>query len=220
MERMDASKEAKGLTGDFVATLGLFDIILGGIALYALWLCNGKSLANLFPSTNREFLDIALLTVCAALLGKIVLLVVAVWMAVVNVLLKMSNFLGYYSTTKKKIIAHSQLTGRGSVEDDFNWFEFGLHLIAFDAPTQRAVLDRIRTQVITAYSAMFLLAPFAIHAWRVNAPAIVCWYLTIGPFLMGFLGVIQHLDYIQSVGMVVKALRSEKDSHLAITRDS
>ena len=71
----DAAAEAKGLADQFVQTLGLVDLIIGGLALYWSRLWFGADVTRFLETTGYPWLDIALLACAAAFVGKIVSLV-------------------------------------------------------------------------------------------------------------------------------------------------
>lgn len=68
----DATTEAKGMAEKFVQTLGLLDLIIGGLALYWVRLWFGDSVTRLLESTGYPWLNIALLACGAAFVGKII----------------------------------------------------------------------------------------------------------------------------------------------------
>ena len=84
----DAATEAKGMAEKFVQTLGLLDLIIGGLALYWVRLWFGTGVTRLLESTGYPWLNIALLACGAAFVGKIISMLGELVAAFVDVLRK------------------------------------------------------------------------------------------------------------------------------------
>jgi len=69
----EGSEEAKGIAQTFLGVLGVVDIVLGGLMLYALGMLHLRG-AEKFGHTGSAFADNALLVGASALVGKLVCL--------------------------------------------------------------------------------------------------------------------------------------------------
>src|SRR5262245_20814533 len=74
-DKDESGEEPKDLTTQIVNTLGLVDLIFGGLTIYLVWLFYDQSnLTKIFKSTGQKWVDLALLACAAAFVGKIVTL--------------------------------------------------------------------------------------------------------------------------------------------------
>jgi hypothetical protein len=73
-------KDAEELPKTLASTLGLVDLALGSVGLYAMRITYATSVTQHFPSTNNQTLDIVLIACAAAALGKLITLLVATGM--------------------------------------------------------------------------------------------------------------------------------------------
>ncbi len=84
-EQKDVTDEAKGFSHDIVNSLGLVEIILGGVGFYGLWLSQKNNISELFPSIGVTVVDVGLQLFVAALIGEIICLLVAFPTAIVEI---------------------------------------------------------------------------------------------------------------------------------------
>jgi hypothetical protein len=115
--------EAKSLVKDAVGTFGLIDLILGGVALYGLWLWLRTTIPDtqIFPKTEYDFVNIGLLGFAAALLGKILNLFSSVITAVVLYFLedkaRNADSGSYFNQVKENLKLHTgELTDEDAIQ--------------------------------------------------------------------------------------------------------
>jgi len=209
-EKKEAAESASELASDFVATLGLLDIVLGSIGLYSLRLLFGPSAAALFPSTDLSVVDVALLASAAALTGKIVKLIVATFMGGLNTIVKLKDWNGYYSRLKKALEEHCQATHRQPPDEKIGLLDLAPAYIGDDFPGAASALERVRTEAIFAYGAALFSVPYGIYIYKQGGgyTAIIFTILVCGIFFL--LGIGQQLDYFKTATASLTAMASNQ----------
>jgi hypothetical protein len=208
-EVKSAPEGLEGVASKFLSTLGLLDLILGSIAMYCIRLWRGPSITYLFPSTGQQWFDLALLASAAALIGKMISLIVFMGMAILNIIIKRSNFLGYYANLQSATSDYCTATQRSAPAADTNPLELAVACLTVDTPANAEALERIRTTAIFSYGAAILAVFFAIYL-RSSREAGGLTLLSYG-CVIGFLllGIFQQLDYIKTATVSLKARKSE-----------
>lgn len=208
-KQTDLIEEGKGAVEDLFRSIGLLDLILGSLVLYWIWLWYGTRVSNLFPSTHINFVDIGLLAFGASLVGRAVLLAVVTWMMLMLKIVETYDISYYYSETCKAL---ENLTGRSKPPGKEDVYGLSLEVIALTDPTQRILLERIRTRVIIAYSATLLAVPYIIYLVREKAPGLIVAGMGIGVLVLGLLGFLEQLDYLGNIKTKLVALLLKKQS--------
>lgn len=205
----DVKKGVEGLAQDFVATLGLLDLIFGGLLAYCLWLFFGRATGQLFPTTGIEFVDIALLAGAAALLGRLVSLLAATLMAVAS-LADERYLTETLAPALDKFCDVTDRPGRAQIDDIADAAAAALAAVA---PAQSREVGQIRTNAILAFGAALLAIPYAIYFARQpddRVPRVLTWGVGAGGLLILVLAVLQQRDYYRALQHYVRAFtRSE-----------
>jgi hypothetical protein len=112
--KSDIADEAKGVSERFIQSLGLVELILGGVGLYWLGIWYGAEAARLFPTTGLGFVDAGLLAFAAALLGKLLCLLVAFLMALTRLAFRKRRW-RYYVQLERAVCAYLGAAGPADV---------------------------------------------------------------------------------------------------------
>jgi len=144
------------ITVEAVATLGLTDVLIGGLFLYCKRLINPDQAAQL-PTTGHDSVDIALLLGAAALAGKVITLICALVMAFVNVILRR---LKYGKEVDEALAAYVKATSR-DMPGPKRRSESAVAMVSIDNPVRRRGLEAARSHVLVAYSAAYLSFAYA-----------------------------------------------------------
>jgi hypothetical protein len=197
----DAASEAKGITDQFVQTLGLVDLIIGGLALYWSRLWFGNSVTRFVESTGYPWLDIALLACGAAFVGKIISLVAELFAA----------FLDIVKHSKSTRLTESLERYRTEIQDqsalgDADQIDLATTYLINANPKLRPDLERIHNASTLAYSMTFLSSLFALYflSKRFELPDAgppVVIILVLGVLAIGFLvfGWMNQADYVDTL---------------------
>jgi hypothetical protein len=200
--------EAKALAQDFLGSLGLVELVLGGVALYGMRLFYGAEITQLFPSTGTGFVDIGLLAIGAALLGRVLELFVATIMGASSWFIAERNLLGYRvrieaALRAKGLLASSSPPVSGDRKDPVG---LGCYYVIRNDSTQRDVLERLRIGITLCYSASILGVPYVIHFGRANAPRSVVFLAVFGVVILLVRGFLEQLDYFKSLAERLEVL--------------
>jgi hypothetical protein len=211
-EKKDAADEAKGVSEGFIQSLGLVELIVGGVGLYWLRLWYQDQAPALFPSTGLSYVDAGLLAFAAALVGKLLSLSVAFLMAVVRVAAKaLGRF--YYPEVETSVYAYMGVADAAALEaklgrKDVDLVELGSYYLVHADATQRAHFELIRTRAIVAYSAALLALPYFCYFVRQGAPASLTVACAVGVPLLLVLGLMEQLDYLKSLAERLTVVRT------------
>jgi len=203
--------EAKALAQDFLGSLGLVDLVLGGIALYGMRLFYGREITELFPSTGTGFIDIGLLAIGAALVGRVLELFVATIMGASSWFIAERNLLGYRARIEAALSAKGLLASSspptppvsGNRKDPVG---LGCYYVIRNDSTQRDVLERLRIGITLCYSASILGVLYVIHFGRANAPRSVVFLAVFGVVSLLVRGFLEQLDYFKSLAERLEVL--------------
>lgn len=197
-EDKDSKESAGELASNFVATLGLLDVVLGSIGLYSARLVCGPSVAAAFPSSGFPVADVALLASFAALAGKMLTLLVAIAMASANIAVTRRDYLKYSSRLEAALKDHCAKTGRPVPDLDIGLLDLAFAYLSNDFPKAASSLERIRTQAILAYGAALLTIPYGVYFhsavgqfWTIPTAFVI--FVFFGVF-----GFAQQLDYFKT----------------------
>lgn len=197
------TEEAKGVSQEFVNSLGIIELILGSVTMYGIWCLYRNEVSRLFPSTNITFIDVGLLAFGAALLGKIIDLLVALIMAVGRRIISKGNVFGYYERIRQSLIELKILGSESSKTDPV---DTGSYYVLWRDPSQKAVFERLRARVVVGYSATILMVPYLFYFLRENAPSILWFLITVGSVALLVMGFLQQLDYYKTLAERLEVL--------------
>ena len=198
----DAAAEAKGLADQFVQTLGLVDLIIGGLALYWSRLWFGTGVARFLEPTGYPWLDIALLACGAAFVGKIVSLLAEVAAGLVD---------DHQKHAKNQQLTQSLAGFRTAIADESNIentdkIDLATTYLINANPKLRPDLERIHNASTLAYSMTILASLFAVYFFSkrletqdTGPPVMVIAVLVV--LAIGFLayGLLNQADYVDTL---------------------
>jgi hypothetical protein len=210
--------DAKGVAGDFIQSLGLLELILGGVGLYALWLWYGEQTSRLFPSTGTKFLDIGLLAFAAALVGKLVCLIVAAGMGLMRKLIKAADLLGYYKNLQSGLFRYLEVSTISDLaiklgQEKSDVIELSLYYVVRADPKQQAYFDRLQTKTIVAYSTCVLSILYLPYLLRAGAPWSMILLVLFGSGLFFFLGCAEQHDYLKTLSERLIGIQTAKKQY-------
>lgn len=197
------TEEVKGVSQEFVNSLGVIELILGSVTMYGIWILYKTSVSKLFPSTGIVFVDVGLLAFGAALLGKIVDLLVAIIMAIGRRIISQGNIFGYYASIQKSLIELQILPIQSS---ELDAIDTGSYYVILRDPNQRAVFERLRARVVIEYSATILMIPYLIYFSRESTPTALLSLTIVGSMFLIVLGFLQQLDYLKTLSERLRVL--------------
>lgn len=215
--------EAKSVAGDFIQSLGLLELILGGVGLYGLWLWYGEQATRLFPSTGTTFIDIGLLAFAAALVGKLICLVVAVLMGLLWTIIKATDVLNYYANLTNALLKYHGVADLNALDaklgqTDADVRGLASYYVVLADPKQQVYLERIQTKAIVAYSVWILSLLYVPYLYRAGAPSTMWGGAIAGTFLFLFLGLAEQHDYLKTLAERLLGVQTAKPSHGSTNR--
>ncbi|MFN2414548.1 MAG: hypothetical protein ABR603_05340 [Pyrinomonadaceae bacterium] len=219
----DIADEAKGVSERFVQSLGLVELILGGVGLYWAGLWYRGEAARLFPTTGFSLVDVGLLAFAAALLGKLLCLFVAFVMALTRLAARHGRRF-YYPQIEGAVCSYLGVADPAELparlgQNKIDLIELSSYYVELADPSQRLRFDQIRTRAIVAYSAALLALPYLAYLVREGAPGSMLLVVLAGALLFLLLGFFEQLDYLKSLAETLVALRTagaregESDTH-------
>lgn len=215
-DNKDLAGEAKGFSQEIVATLGLVELILGGVALYGAWLIlRERSINVLFPSTGNTIVDIGLQLFAAALLGKIIYLIVALP-------------IGWTLSSKESPLLVKSLEafyGQEAIQDarskEINLIELALTHLSIAEPAQRMVFERHRFRVVVSYGTCILILIFFCYLFfdrYDDTPRLLFIALIGGFFVFAFLGFLEQRSLFSEVTQALISLHKVEQRRAAANR--
>lgn len=200
----DAATEAKGMAEKFVQTLGLLDLIIGGLALYWVRLWFGYSVTRLLESTGYPWLDIALLACGAAFVGKIISMVGELVAASIDSLRK-PEMAPLKRLSDAVTLYHGLIKDTSNIETA-DTIDLARTYLVNANPKLRPDLDRIHDAITLAYSVTLLSALFAVYFFSkrvelINDGTPTALGIVLGLLAVGFLvfGWINQSDYLDKL---------------------
>jgi hypothetical protein len=200
-------ENVKEIASGFLSTLGLLDLILGGLALYWVSLWIGAGTAKLFPSTNLPIVDTVLLASAAALVGKVIILMVNSIMAVVD------SCLLKHSTYYKELTSALELywLNRGDPQHKVDRsLERAMNCLENDAPLQAQAVERIGTAAVFAYGAFILAILYALYLYSQSIGIVWVVILSICVVVFFVLGFFEQIDQIVQATIRLEHLAVQK----------
>ncbi len=189
------AEEAQTVGSDFVRTLGLHDIIAGGLALYIFWLPRRILLANVLPATGKPYLDVPLLICAAAIAGKLIAFAVAFITALTSILLRRWTT-NYQALTTQLVESYKRSHLPELVHPERGATAPALTFIARAWPARMPALRRKSANAAFAYTCAVLVC---------LAPTTTLW--TWGALVVFWLlGVLLQLDYVGELARTLAIL--------------
>ena len=187
-----AEKPGEALVSQFVSVLGLTDVILGGIAVYAYYLGRVRVLSVRFATTGHDVLDVALLIGIAAFVGKFVTLIAAVLMAVINITLR--RFI--YGRELQEALATYWTATRRPGSYARRPVEVAIAAIRVDSADRAKQLDAIRAHAIIAHGTGLLVIAYAASPSQILSGFVSSSHLVMIGIAFITLGILQQADRI------------------------
>jgi hypothetical protein len=221
-EEAGAASDAKGVTENFIQSLGLIELIIGGVGSYALWLLYRGQTSNLFPSTGTKLIDIGLLAFAAALVGKLVCLAVAAGMGLMWVIIKRIDLLGYQKDLERAVFDcngvnnHQQLSQKLGLEKP-DLKILALYSLVLADPKQQTYFERIHTKIIVAYSICVLAVLYVPYLHRAGAPSSILTFTVLGVLLFFLLGCLEQHLYLKVLSLRLLGAQLSKRQQITTT---
>lgn len=194
-----------------VGALGLPELILGSLALYALRRhMDPTGLMREFPSTGYEWVDVALLGCAAALVGKV--LTLASWVGIAGVywIVDKTDFLEYRS----KILAGLNLYRRSLNLNALSPKTTGLRdsaiaFVAIEKPDWAKTLRNTERSALLAYGAVLVSVLYVAPIWSAgNGRVALLLLVLLCPATLVF-GILHQLDIVRETGIAIAALAAK-----------
>ncbi len=206
--------EAKGFSQEIVATLGLVELILGAVALYGISLIlRDSSMNSLFPSTGNSVVDVGLQLFAAALIGKIIYLIVAFPIGFVRFRMrKNSSYCDPLKNALEKFYDDTTLTE--IVQGKNYLIDTAIKHISISDAYQRVAFERHRIKIIVAYGTSVLILIFFIHFsfFSQQTPSsILLIFLGAAFFVFIFLGVLEQRSLVSEATQTLIALHKVEE---------
>jgi len=213
-DNKNVADEAKSFSQELVATLGLVELILGGVSLYGLWLImKDRSVNILFPSTGNSIVDMGLQLFAAALVGKIIYLIVALPIAVVRFILK--RITSYYSPLEKALGRFYDAATLSEIKaTKVNLIDVALKHLSLADPTQRVMLERHRIKIIVAFGTCVVILIFFTYLMvdrYQDTPWILLVTLPIIFLVFIFIGFLEQLSLFSEVTQALISLHKVEE---------
>jgi hypothetical protein len=208
-DEKSVADEAKGFSQEVVATLGLVELILGGVAFYGIWLIfRNSGVGELFPSTGTFVVDIALQLFVAALVGKVIYLIVAFPMGLMRLIMKrLPTFYQPLEDALRKF--YDAATVSKFKTGNTNLIDVAvMHLSLADAG-QRVAFERRRLKIIVAFGTSILAGIFffyLFHEKYIETPASLLIFLVIVFFVFIFIGFLEQRSLVSEAALALISL--------------
>jgi hypothetical protein len=195
-----ASKELKSLAEDFLKTLGLMDLVRGGLILYWIRLWYPSEPFSLFPGTGNTVLDVALLTCGAAFAGQALSLLISSVTALIDLLLQGTR---YFVRLKSSLAPHKAAPQSPLAIKEGDEIDVATYLATTSDPKNKPLLERLGARAEIGYSVGLLAIPYAIYLGHKDAPRGLIVGVGAGAVTLFIVGVLTRLDYFQELAMRV-----------------
>lgn len=206
-EAQTLEKPAESIASDFVASLGLTEIVLGSLALYCHYLSAKGAAAAALPPTGHEVVDIALLVCAASLVGKILTLIIALLMAPANRALRL---LKYAKELRPALANYWSVFGLSGGPPGRRQLETAIAAIRSESPAKGKILDSIRNHVVIAYGAALLGFLYAGPLSSVLSPHSSTRPVHLAASALLLLGLLQQADLFGQVIAFLNVARPDK----------
>jgi hypothetical protein len=192
----EGPEDVKGAAELFLQTLGLTDIVLGALSLYIIRLWYGTESAKLFPTTGNTWVDLGLLACSAALVGKIISLVVYFLAALVEGLIERLDIQNASTTLTQTLNEYRQRKGHTSDIGTWEKVDLAVAYVAKASPGLQRELERIRNTTIMGYSATILAIPFGAYLVYYHLGTGLVIILAVCILSLILMALIHQVDYL------------------------
>jgi hypothetical protein len=200
--------EGESLAKSVLGILGLSDVIVGGLFLYAAFHFE-RPTQTVFHTTGFTFVDVVLLACAAALIGKIILLFVAVLMGIARARHRKSRG----ADLRTALEEYAQTPGGKKRARETDPFEFASCVIALDNAGQATSIEKTRTMSIFAYASGLDTLLYTVRLWPQDI-ALGLWVGLVGLLLL-LLGYLLQVDHTDSIINAFFALRERRSTSSA-----
>jgi hypothetical protein len=197
-EAKNVTDEAKSFSRDIVNSLGLVELILGAVGFYGLWLSQKDGISKIFPSTGVIVVDVVLQLFVAALIGKIICLLVALPMAVVEMVIEGKPTKNYHTALKEALRPYYN-----NVDNQSDLIDIGFKHIAQADAAQGAQLERQNTKIIVAFGTFFLSLIYLYHLKNTD----LYWVILIAAIVFFILGIAEQFSLVKEITQSLITLR-------------
>lgn len=203
MADLDTPKP-KSAVDEFVQTLGLIDLVLGGLALYWVRLMFGGSGPALFPSAGHIAIDLALLACAAAFAGRVVSFFSHFVMALVGVAIESTS-------AAQKLSDEAQSELHASPRETFDAVDVAMAVLSARSDGGRRQMERIRSEALLAYSAALLAIPYLIYFVENDVHWAICCAVLLGSILLAARGIVGQIDLTQTLRIQLRIHKASGD---------
>lgn len=211
-EQKNIADEAKGFSRDVVNSLGLVELILGAVGFYGLWLSQKDSISKLFPSTGVVVVDVGLQLFVAALIGKIICLLVALPMALVEILIETFPSKKYYKALEAALNPYYK-NEWNTVKEQNDIIDIGVKHISLTDASQAVLLERQQTKIIVAFGAFFLSLIYLVHLKDTN----LFFLIIIAAIVFFILGIAEQFSLVKEITQTLTSLRGVEERKKELT---
>jgi hypothetical protein len=230
-------EEATGVAASFVRTLGLTDIVFGSFLLY--WLRVSLRTTDwplVFPGTGYPWVDVVLLAAAAALVGKVLSLVVYLETAVLDALLDAAERLpGWLAKRKGKVgrvgkVGYGEglsaaldeyLTAQGRPvrEKGHDVRDLAEAYVAAGSSEWGPALERKRVDISIAHAGALVTVLYAFYfVSQRTVPRGLTVVVLVAALVLFVTGILTQLDYVKTLRDQLEILRHRppapaKDNH-------
>jgi hypothetical protein len=206
------AEEATGVAASFVRTLGLTDIVFGSFLLY--WLrvsFRATDWPVVLPSTGYAWVDILLLAAAAALVGKVISLVVSVETAVldvvsdgvvwlVNSFAKPEDKIGYIEGLRAALDAYRTAQPQPPPDQEPDLRDLAEAYVAAASSEWGAALERKRVDVSIAHAGALVTLLYGIYFLsQPSVPRGLCIVVFCAVAVLFATGILTQLDYVKTM---------------------
>jgi len=199
-----ATEEAKGIAQTFLGVFGVVDIVLGGLALYALHVAHLNA-ASKFEGTGSDFADNALLVSASALAGKLVCLGANFLASVTGLLgprLGVGGLRKLQTLVKEYQSLHPLESGADSDADAAE--DRALTYLESERPPAAKRCALVRDNAIFAYGAALIILAMSF--------ASSVWVMLPVSGLFVFLGFATYEDFLSNLHFALRAVVSAQQA--------
>jgi hypothetical protein len=211
-------EEATGVAASFVRTLGLTDIVFGSFLLY--WLrvaLRATDWPLVFPGTGYPWVDVVLLAAAAALVGKVLSLVVSLETAVLDALLDAAERLpdklakrkgkvgkvgkiGYRKGLSAALDKYLTAQGRPVREKEHDLRDLAEAYVAAASQERGAALERMRVDVSIAHAGALVTVLYAFYfVSQRSVPRGLAVVVLFAALVLFVTGILAQLDYVKTL---------------------
>lgn len=205
-------EEATGVAATFVRTLGLTDIVFGSFLLY--WLrvaLRATDWPLVFPGTGYPWVNVVLLAAAAALVGKVLSLVVYLETAVLDALLDAAERLpgklakrkgkgGYGKGLSAALDKYLTAQGRPVREKEHDLRDLAEAYVAAGSSEWGAALERKRVDISIAHAGALVTVLYAFYfVSQRSVPRGLTVVVLFAALVLFVTGILTQLDYVRTL---------------------